>query len=210
MNKTWIYEQTERNVLQWDDSMEAQRYLHLAKLLPVRKTAEALRSSVNRVLVLGDYLPSVTKRQMEWLVDAATSLPPDTRFIVKPHPLCPIRADEYPELQLQITDAPLVDLFSDCDVVYTSNVTSSAVDAYSAGIPVVSVLDGDAFNMSPLRGLSGIVYVTNPSELAAVLVIAKQRERVLAEPYFCLDEGLPRWRKLLGLNAAANDGAIAA
>jgi surface carbohydrate biosynthesis protein (TIGR04326 family) len=62
------------------------------------------------------------------------------------------------------------------------------------------MLDGNTFNVSPLRGLKGVVYVTNPMELAEALGEAKHRKRMVAEPYFCLDEALPRWRKLLGLN----------
>ncbi len=179
--------------------VEALRYLHLVNLLPERKTAERLPAASLRVLILGDYLLSITRQQMKWLMAAASILPPDTRYIVKPHPICPIRANEYPSLQLQIIDAPLADLFGDCDVVYTSNITSAAVDAYSAGIPVVSVLDGDTFNMSPLRGLAGVTYATNPSELADALSRSWESSDLETEPYFCLNEKLPRWRHLLGL-----------
>ena len=179
--------------------VEALRYLHLANLLSERKIAERSPTAHVRVLVLGDYLLAVTRQQMKWLVASAPALSPDIRFVVKPHPLCPIKEDEYLLLQLQVTDAPLVDLFGDCDVVYTSNITSAAMEAYSAGIPVVSVLDGDVLNMSPLRGLSGVTYVTGPSELADALSRPSEITGLDVEPYFCLDEKLPRWRRLLGM-----------
>ena len=98
-----------------------------------------------------------------------------------------------------MTNAPLVELLSDCDVAYTSNITSAAVDAYCSAIPVVQVLDGNTFNMSPLRGLKGMTYVTNPKELAAALGNAQQHECTLAEPYFFLDNALPRWRRLFSM-----------
>lgn len=182
--------------------VEALRYLHLANLLPERKPSRKLQAATNRVLILGDYLLSVTRQQIKWLMAAVPMLLPDTHFnfIVKPHPLCPVIANEYPSLQLQITDAPLADLFGDCDMVYTSNVTSASVDAYCAGITVVSVLDGDAFNMSPLRGLAGVTYVTSPSELADALSCFPERSGLGAEPYFFLNEKLPRWRHLLGMS----------
>jgi surface carbohydrate biosynthesis protein (TIGR04326 family) len=102
----------------------------------------------------------------------------------------------------------LAELLADCDVAFTSNITSAAVDAYCASIPVVSVLDGDAFNMSPLRGLAGVVYVTNPTKLADALRNARSRERVVAAPYFCLDKGLPRWRNVLKLNPAGAEQSV--
>lgn len=101
--------------------------------------------------------PRVTHRQMQWLVEAAALLPPDPRFRVKPHPVCPVQPSDYPSLQL---------------------------------------------NMSPLQGLEGVMYVTSPTELVQVPRDARDTARVVAEPYFCLDKGLPRWRKLLGFSQA--------
>lgn len=179
--------------------VEALRYLYLADLPPLQSVAREPSMSPLRVLILGDYLPSVTDQQMRWLSDAAHLFPPDTGYVVKPHPASPINTSDYPSLQLQIVGSPLAELLGDCNVAYTSNITSAAVDAYSAGIPVVSVLDGDAFNLSPLRGLTGVTYVTGPSELAHVLRHAPESEGVMVEAYFCLDKQLPRWRRLLGL-----------
>jgi surface carbohydrate biosynthesis protein (TIGR04326 family) len=141
---------------------------------------------------------------MRLLVEAAPSLPSNVRYIVKPHPNCPIKAGEYPTLRLHMTDTPLKELFADCDVAYTSNITASAVDAYCSGIPIVSALDGKTFNMSPLRGLKGIMYVTKPSELAEALSTSRDHIRSTVEPYFCLDNELPRWRSLLDIHAGYN------
>ena len=151
------------------------------------------------MLVLGDYNPLVTRHQMKLLMAAAGFLPSNTLYTVKSHPSCAIKAIDYPSLQLRVTSAPLAELLAACDVAYTSNITSAAVDAYCSGVPVVSVLDGDAFNMSPMRGLEGVMYITNSTELADALRNARSLERVVATPYFCLDKGLPRWRKLLSL-----------
>lgn len=180
--------------------VEALRYLYLADLLPMQNVANAPLTVSRRVLVLGDYLTATTHRQMQLLTDAAPLLPPDTRYIVKAHLSCPVKASDYPSLHLQITSLPLAKLLSECDVAYSSNITSAAVDAYCTGLPVVSMLDSNSFNISPLRGLEGVMYVTNHTELAAALRTARDCARVVAEPYFCLDKELPRWRKLLGLN----------
>lgn len=178
--------------------VEALRYLHLATTKEVRNQG-MVSSCSPRVLICGDILPAVNKQMMQWLELAANDLPMNIRYTIKPHPACSIEASDYPSLPLNMTNAPLAELLADCDVVFTSNITSAAVDAYLSAIPVIQVLDGNAFNMSPLRGLKGVLYVTNPTELAAALCNAQPRECELAEPYFCIAQSLPRWRKLLSV-----------
>lgn len=184
--------------------VEALRYSYLTAR-DSAKTKNMDLSSALRILVCGDILPAVNQQMMQWLELAASALPANTRYTIKPHPACTIKAGDFPSLTLHMTNAPLVELLADCDVAYTSNITSAAVDAYCSAIPVVQVLDGNTFNMSPLRGLKGVVYVTNPKELAAALRNTKQHECILAEPYFCLDNGLPRWRKLFGMTLCENE-----
>lgn len=181
--------------------VEALRYLYLASLLPAEGVAKPKISVSHCVLILGDYLAVITHRQMQWLNDAAPLLPADTRYIIKPHPYCPVTAADYPQLDLQVIPLPLGDLLGKCDVVYTSNVTSAAVDAYCAGLSVISMKDGDNFNMSPLRGMKNMVYVTDHQELAAALcaVFDHDHDHDAPEPYFCLDREMPRWRELLGI-----------
>jgi surface carbohydrate biosynthesis protein (TIGR04326 family) len=188
--------------------VEALRYLYLENFSLVRPPSENDATKALHVLVLGDYFSEVTRHQMELLLAAARNLPLGTRYTFKPHPAGMIKTSDYSSaLQLHMASAPLAELLADCDVAFTGNITSAAVDAYCFGVPVVSILDGNAFNMSPLRGLKNVVYVTNSDELAAALGNAKQRDRVLAEPYFCLDKKLPRWRKLLGLSTVMADSA---
>lgn len=188
--------------------VEALRYLYLNDIPLTPTTSESDTTKALKVLILGDYFSDITRHQMELLLAAACYLPSDTYYTIKPHPAGVIKASDYPALQLHLTVAPLAELLANCDVVFTGNITSAAVDAYCFGVPVVSALDGNAFNMSPLRNLKGVVYVTNADELATALGNIKQRERVLPEPYFHLDKGVPRWRKLLGLSSVATDGAI--
>lgn len=188
--------------------VEALRYLYLADLPPIKPGANEPLTGPLHVLVLGDYLPAVTRRQMQLLTDAAPLLSPDTHYVVKPHPNCPVKTSDYPSLQLHMTRKTLPELLAECDVAYTSNITSAAVDAYSAGVPVVSVMDGNAFNMSPLRGMSVVVFVTNPIELADALRNVRRLEKVAAKPYFCLDKGLTRWRTLLRFNQADAEQSV--
>ena len=176
---------------------EALRYLYLAGLKD-KCGADQKRSDALRILVLGDYLEAITRQQLQWLTEASPLLPPDTCYALKPHPNCPVRYSDYPSLKLQDMSLPLADLLCKCNVVYSSNITSAAVDAYCAGIPVISMLDGNTLNLSPLRGLRNVTYVTNHEELAQALRSVPERDNFdKAEPYFCLDREMPRWKKWL-------------
>jgi surface carbohydrate biosynthesis protein (TIGR04326 family) len=180
--------------------VEALRYLHLNRLPAKREVKQA---PALRVLVLGDYMKDVTRQQMTWLAAAAAHLPKDTRYVVKPHPACPINAADFPTVSFELTNLPLDKVLGDCDVAYTSNMTSAAVDAYSAGVPVVSVLDAESFNISPLRGLGGVLFVEDATELAAALRLAHRNASDRAVDFFHLDGRLSRWRGLLNLQDPA-------
>jgi len=176
---------------------EALRYLYLADMKD-QCGSDQRRSDALRVLVLGDYLAAITRQQLQWLTEASSLLPPDTCYVMKPHPSCPVRYSDYPSLKLQNMSLPLADLLCQCDVVYSSNITSAAVDAHCAGVPVISMLDGNALNMSPLRGMRNVTYVTNHTELAQALRAALKRNDIdEIEPYFRLDRGIPGWKKIL-------------
>lgn len=175
--------------------VEALRFLHLLNHTSANTLVKS-PSKALKVLVCGDFLSATNYKILSWLSIAAQSLPPDTSYVFKPHPAYPVNLSDFRSLPLIMTDAPLTELFAECDVIFTSNSTAVAVDAYCSGIPVVQVLDGNTFNMSPLRGLKDMVYVTNPMELVEALLKAQHREPVVPEPYFYLDEDLPRWQEM--------------
>ncbi len=180
--------------------VEALRYLYLADLLIVGRIPNTQSDdSLLRVLILGDYFPAIAKLQMSWLTAAARDLPASFQYVYKPHPACKPPTGNVAFPYLRITNSPLVELLGNCDVVYTSNMTSAAVEAYSAGVPVVTMLDGDSFNMSPLRGLTGVTYVANHNELADALRGVHGCTGEGRESFFSPDSDLPRWKGLLGL-----------
>jgi surface carbohydrate biosynthesis protein (TIGR04326 family) len=189
--------------------VEALRFLHLLKRSPGRPADTSLRRGLC-ILVCGDFLVAANRQIVAWLEIAAAALPPDTEIVFKSHPAYLFDPAEHSALKLNLSDAPLTELLGGCDVVFASNTTSAAVDAYCADIPVVQMLGGTTFNMSPLRGLPGVTYVTHPGELAGALKAVLQRGAYSAEPYFCLDQELPRWKKLLGIEAALNQSAVPA
>lgn len=180
--------------------VEALRFLYLLDVVEAANDEQFSARIPATVLVLGDYMPAATALQLKWLEEASRAASEPRRYLVKPHPHCPIRSSDYPSLNMEVTTAELGQLLEECAVAYVSNITSAAVDAYVAGVPVISVLDPAGFDLSPLRGLEGVTYIRNPGELSAALAAAMPGRRARPEIYFHLDRALPRWQRLLGLN----------
>lgn len=179
--------------------VEALRYLYLDEVRDRPAADSSASKGCLRLLVLGDYLLSNTRLQMRLLEQAAQSLPTGTIITVKPHPVCPIKPVDYPGLSMTVTMSPIFTLLPDCDVAYASAVTSAAVDAYCAGVPVVAVLDPNTLNLSPLRGCEGAFSASTPEELVHALIsaVSTPRSADTKQIFFTLDLALPRWRKLL-------------
>ena len=178
--------------------VEALRYLYLApeeKIINGEATSEANKT----LLILGDYIQQNTFEQIDLLNNASKLMKDEINLLVKPHPACPINSEDYPDLNLVITDEPISALIDCCALVYTSNTTSAAVDAYCSGKLVITFLDSSSLNLSPLNGSEGVNFVSTAKELASVLnnigrikVNDKQGEN-----FFYLNSKLPKWKSLL-------------
>ena len=177
---------------------EALRYPHLKDLWD-RRLPSGLREEVIKVLILGDYVHLSNVKMLKMLETAAFNKFALTSYTVKPHPNTMINIEDYPSLDFNIVITPLGEMLNDYDIVYSSNLTSAAVDAYLSGLPVVVMLDDSELNLSPLRGRSGVRFVSSPEELAAAL--QAQNNDVYKRPdlnnFFFLDPELPRWSQLL-------------
>ncbi|MGE5466083.1 MAG: TIGR04326 family surface carbohydrate biosynthesis protein [Ignavibacteria bacterium] len=178
--------------------VEALRYLYLGR--PVRTCAGALNGREPlRLLVLTDYSSRSTGHQLRLLEQSVRSFGQAFSIKVKPHPACPVAPSEYPGLSMTVTTEPVGEALRHCDIAYASAVTSAAVDAYCAGVPVVVALDGETVNQSPLMGCAGVRFAGTPEDLArAVAEQASQPGESRAGDYFDLDAGLPKWKRLVG------------
>ncbi|MDB4877485.1 MAG: hypothetical protein JWM41_3931 [Gemmatimonadetes bacterium] len=178
---------------------EALRYSYLTAFR--RQPAKAVNSNAIKVLILGDFQQSTTASLLELLVKAASRVHVPADYTIKVHPNCMVDAQDYPSLSLQVVTDPLEKILAHFDVAYSSNVTSAAVDASLAGLPVVVVLDQNQLNLSPLRGRSGVRFVSTAGELSDALQVDAT---VVTNPdvrddFFFLDPNLPRWKTILGI-----------
>jgi surface carbohydrate biosynthesis protein (TIGR04326 family) len=180
--------------------VEALRYLYLENSTDIGAATSLMKFNPKlRLLVLGDYLASSTRRQMSLLATALQFREAEIEVTVKPHPACPIDPNDYPSLGMRLELRPICELLEQCDAAYTSGNTSAALDSYCYGVPIVTILDPTMLNMSPLRGYEGVYYVSTPDELREFFRSTKRSYRPIKNTgaLLTIDPDLPRWRALL-------------
>ena len=150
-----------------------------------------------QVLVLGDYSFENTYHQIKLLELAIDLLNFKPKIVMRPHPSCPI--DSWDFNILEVTKRSLFELLLEVDMVYTSGSTSAAVEAYCMGLPVVSVLEPEKLNLSPLRGISGVSFADTPQKLAGFIQHQYEGDRRTSDKieFFTLNSKLSRWKSLL-------------
>ena len=182
--------------------VDALRYKYLSGL-SIKKTTK--KSNVNNdeltVLVLGDYLKKNTLRQMCELHLSSKNINRKVCYLVKPHPNCFISPENYPELNITITNNKISSIIEECDLAYTSPITSAALDAYYSGLPVITLLDPTELNMSPLRGNPNVTFVSSQEELSGAINEFRFDNEIKSRQmnYFFFDFHLNRWRTVLGI-----------
>lgn len=174
---------------------EALRYLELQRARPAGRNG-----APRTLLVVGGYKRSETAYQLRLLAEAARlgALDAFSRVVIKPHPFCPIesllQADAF-RVPPEVTEAPIISLWSEAHAVFTANSTAAAVEACYVGLPVAVCAPADEMNLSPAFGQLDVPVVGTAPELVAFL-----RDPTPANcrrDYFLLDDALPRWRQLL-------------
>lgn len=178
--------------------VEALRYLYM---IPTRPKLTRNRTSEHsfKLLVLGDYLQANTDLQIELLKGAIPYFPNEVEVIVKSHPNCPIKSNQFQTDKVIINSSPIGDLIEVSDIAFTSAATSAALDAYCSKLPVITFQNLNELNLSPLRGVKEVTFVNTSKELALKvleLYSSPPQDSVLVE-FFTLDPTLNRWKKLL-------------
>ena len=190
--------------------VEALRYMNLAGMAGERRLNSIKRFAVNHtanestevsILVLGEMVPSSMHQFLCLVENAIKLLPLGYKFTLKPHPGYAIKLADYPALRAEQITEPLDCVLGQYDIALSANSTSAAVDAYVAGLPVIIGLDGATLNLSPLRGQSGVCFVSTPKELSEALQSAAKDQAMEREhdDFFYLDPDLPRWKQLLSV-----------
>lgn len=189
--------------------VEALRYLYLQNynniFNPVKKNEEKRPLTI---LIVTDYLHYNTDFQLKLLSNSIKLLRQDIKFILKPHPNLKVKISNYQKIKMSITDKAISTILPECDVVYASSVTSAAVDAYCAGKWVITALNSNTLNLSPLRGYDDVFFVSTPNQFSTSLQkIYESKPRVnIDQEFFNIDNDLPKWKKLIAQSLDKSEG----
>ena len=124
----------------------------------------------NKLLVLGDYKPNITKSLLLLLDQLDKSLLLKYYIFFKNHPAVdPINKELYPNLHFQEINSQLNEILPNVDIVLSTINTAAAIESFAAGLPVITVLDNHNFNSSPLRGVKRAIFVSTSLELKKAL-----------------------------------------
>lgn len=155
--------------------------------------------SRQRLLVLGDFFPTQNRALLELLGDVDAELLSRFQITFKAHPLCQVDGSWMSALKMKTDIRPLAEQLRDCDIVLSTNGTSASAEAYQFGARVITILNGNTPNFSPLRDTPGAHFVSSSKELEEALEIQIVSPSLGGDDYFWVDNSLARWRNLLSI-----------
>lgn len=181
-------------------SIEALRYLHL------NQSSECALKNLNinkyKVLLLGDIIKTNTLEQLRIFKQSLKYIRKPIQYILKPHPATPITAKDCPDLDIIITNKSINEIIDCCQLAFATSTTSASFDAYYFGVKVVTVINQQELNASPLRGFKDAVFVSTPRELANVIndIDRIKKEPKIRENILYIDINIPKWKKIFEVN----------
>ena len=172
----------------------------LACLYLGESDAFAAGDGTQRLLVLGDFFTGQNTALLNMFSQVDLDLRSKFVKVFKPHPSC--RVDELllTELDMKTDSRPLSDLLPECDVVISTNGTSAAAEAHQFGVRVITILNGDTPNYSPLRDVPNACFVASRQDLQEALAAASISSIIARKEYFSVDSSLTGWKELLSSN----------
>lgn len=185
-------------------SVEALRYENFFELIFEENILESKKKNYKstndgfNVLILGQILRSQTHGLLTCLEQAIANMNLRCNFTLKTHPNCPMSIKNYPILNLKETNDSLEKILPHFDLVFVAGSSTSALDAYIAGLKVVIFLDSRDFNYSPVRGFDDVMFISTSREIKEILELKEiyVKKKSLAH-FFWIEKGLPKWRRFL-------------
>ncbi len=180
--------------------VEALRFIHIEQGAAVDKAVSPITPTLNGKIVLlvaTDLLDVNTQIQLEWVAELIKTFQDTLEIIVRPHPASDLSATQYARWQELIDRGDLTTLLKRVNIIFCSNASSIAVDGYLTGKLILTMLDGNKFNFSPLVERTQSIYIASPLELITAVKSVNQKQGCKPENYFNLDYELKKWNAML-------------
>lgn len=177
---------------------EALRYLYVRGQTVADNIG--IDTETSRLLVVTDIRRDVTTGMLEilhGLLKARESL----QIVIKPHPLCRNfnSIPDFDEKRVTWSDRRLDDLFREIDIVFSSGLSTSSVEAAYSGKRLIEYVPEDSHEEAAVGADTGARIVTNLAEMETAL---EEAAPVNIHGYFNIDESLPSWRTVFDIQVA--------
>lgn len=184
--------------------VEALRYLHLDKknkLKPKMNEANTIGKNKIKLLLLGDIVYETTDAMLK-LLEFSHEILRKYELTLKSHPAAPIKIEDYPNLNLNISNVDLDMLLPKYQGVICSIYTSASIEAVALGLPVITILDNNELNYSAFYDDTGVNFVSTKQEIEAALIMQYQGKNTKDnnEKYFWTNPNYPLWSEVLGVS----------
>lgn len=174
------------------------------RFLPMSGThAPESRGASTRVLVLGEYSPSLTDHVAGMVLRAVEIDPRGLEIAMRPHPAA--GASEVGSRVPRDEHHTLAEALHWADVAVCGVHSSAVVEASSSGRPTAVIADPAAFTSSPGEGLPNVHVVSTPERLSTLLhavPMATTTPAASSDADRLFDAGLPRWARSLARGSA--------
>ena len=179
--------------------VEALRFIHIEQSVTADKAVSPIFPATNGKIVLlvaTDLLDANTQIQLEWVTAAKKQIQNSLEIIVRPHPASDFSAKKYELWHDSVERNDLNTLLKRVNIIFCSNASSIAVDGYLAGKPALTMLEGNKFNFSPLRGLSNFTAITSVNELQKSIIYHSKISNNHTGQFFNHNKNLVSWKRL--------------
>jgi surface carbohydrate biosynthesis protein (TIGR04326 family) len=159
-------------------------------------TTPAETSQKDVLLIVGDFFPHLNERLIALVKNTEHIRKTNLEIVFKPHPMNTNLPDFSGLPRVQISTTDLSDLLPRTHTAISCNSTTAALECFLYGVKTISYVDPEALNSSPLRGVSGAIFVTSSEQLDVTLTDTQSRNQQSLS-LLILDPATPRWKELL-------------
>ena len=148
------------------------------------------------LLIVGDFFPHLNDRLINLVRNTEHIRTTNLEIVFKPHPMNSNMPDfsGLPSVRISTTD--LDELLPRTHTAISCNSSTAALECFVFGVKTISYVDPEALNSSPLREVSGAVFVTSSEQLDVALTDTHSGDQQ-SRSLLILDPATPRWKKLL-------------
>ena len=148
------------------------------------------------LLIVGDFFPHLNDRLINLVRNTEHIRTTNLEIVFKPHPMNPKLPDfsGLPSVRISTTD--LGDLLPRTHTAISCNSSTAALECFVFGVKTISYVDPEVLHSSPLRGVSGAMFVTSSEQLDVALTDTHSGDQQ-SRSLLILDPATPRWKKLL-------------